>query len=240
MQLRVPPQPGITCPCLKCRVPHRQCGEGEEAGGAGEGGGGGGGRGEGGGGGGRGEGGGDGGDDESRGEGGSLSTQQCWYIWLRPSLLVAAGQAQLSSPWLQLRVPPQPGITCPCLKCRVPHRQCGEGEEAGGCSSAGGAGGGGLASTMSTWAFCPRVLQCKPLPGTGSDRMQAKYKVPGLVTTAWYRLNPSIVPPPWYGPASCTALVKSQSDQAERSGINHKVLTATTMLNVSLVPTITV
>ena len=70
--------------------------------------------------------------------------------------------------------------------------------------------------------------------------MQAKYRVPGLVTTAWYRLNPAFVPPPWYGPASCTALVKSQLDQAERSGIKYKVLTATTMLKVSLVPTVTV
>ena len=111
----------------------------------------------------------------------------------------------------------------------------GEGEGGGGE----GDGGGGLASTL-TWAFCPRVLQCEPLPGNGSDRMQAKYRVPGLVTTAWNRLNPSIVPPPWFGPASSTALVKSHSDQAERSGINHKLLIATTVLKVSLVPTVTV
>ena len=121
----------------------------------------------------------------------------------------------------------------------------GEGGEGGGGEGEGGGregdGGGGLASTL-TWAFCPRVLQCTfaPLPGTGSDRMQAKYRVPGLVTTAWNRLNPSIVPPPWFGPASSTALVKSHSDQAERSGINHKVLIATTVLKVSLVPTVTV
>ena len=119
-----------------------------------------------------------------------------------------------------------------------------EGEGGGGEGEGGGGegdGGGGLASTL-TWAFCPRVLQCTfaSLPGAGSDRMQAKYRVPGLVTTAWNRLNPSIVPPPWYGPASSTALVKSHSDQAERSGINHKVLIATTVLKVSLVPTVTV
>ena len=87
----------------------------------------------------------------------------------------------------------------------------GEGGGGGRGGGAGGRGGGdGLASTTSTWAFCPSVLQCKPLPGAGSDRMQAKYRVPGLVTTAWYRLNPIMVPPPWNGPASSTALVKSQ------------------------------
>ena len=67
----------------------------------------------------------------------------------------------------------------------------GDGVEGGGGEGGDSAGG---ASTTLTIARCP-PLQCMPSPGNGSDLMQAKYRVPGIVATTWYRFE-RMVPPP--------------------------------------------